>query len=240
MNNLQCLIVLWVFLVQQVAWGKEYPISDQGTVSATISDKGGNTIIVENDRIDHFIANENEFVFEKDSDLGQITISPQLKAGKHIYMTLVTEQKRRIPAKLTVKSEEPQTLFLIPPKYKQAKSDAAYSLQENIFHSDSTDAKQSTLELLKRMRANEAKGTKITKLSCISAYPNLVLEDGLLYTLEGKTALKAAVRNKSNQTISLDEKSFQQCLGKVSAVALDTLVLPAKSVTYVYVVGKDE
>lgn len=247
-------LYLVIALTTVSALAQDYVVPLQGPLQVSISDKGVNRIVIENDRIAQVIGNEDEYIIESDTNLGQIFLTPVLKAPKDISVRFVTEREKIVDVKFAIKSIEPQTINI---KYNQQvkalSSDSSTNspLANNLAHpminalpqqSNSNNAAQQIIELIKSVHQAKLAGIDLPTLGCIKQNPqikNIKLGQVSQYNLKKQLLIKAIITNKSQEPILLKEQDFSNCLAFVSAVALDKSELKAGESAIIYVVGKD-
>ena len=90
-----CVVAIMVIisLTNLYAQAQDYIVSSKGLVRPSISDKGVNRIAIENDRIAQVIGNEDEYIIESDANLGQVFLTPVLKAPQEISLRFLTETR---------------------------------------------------------------------------------------------------------------------------------------------------
>lgn len=254
------LILLGILLINVETLAQDYIVPANGQVVASISDKGVNRIAIENDRIAQVIGNEDEYIIESDSNLGQVFLSTELKATKEISVRFLTEREKIIDVKFTVKQIEPQTIVL---KYKNEANEfissstahSSFSKNSNLNSpliqtkqaleqkSNATNDKQQIIEMIKLVYNNKVQGANLSKLSCLKQNPKLnglKIVQATQYPLKKQTVVKAMIANNSKKEIILDPQDFSRCMTLVTAVVLNNNTLAPKANTSIYLVGRDE
>lgn len=252
------LILLSMLLINVDVLAQDYIVPTNSQVVASISDKGVNRIAIENDRIAQVIGNEDEYIIESDSSLGQVFLSTELKATKEISVRFVTEREKIIDVKLTIKQIEPQTIVF---KYKNEANEsisssnsskgsnlnsvampiiqAKHTLEQK---NNATNDKQQIIEMIKLVYSDKVQGVNLPNLSCLKQNPKL---NGLKivqvtqYPLKKQTVIKAMIANNSKKGILLDPQDFSRCMNLVTAVVLNNNTLAPKASTSIYLVGRD-
>ena len=253
------LILLGMLLINVDALAQDYIVPTNGQVVASISDKGVNRIAIENDRIAQVIGNEDEYIIESDSSLGQIFLSTELKATKEISVRFVTEREKIIDVKLTIKQIEPQTIVF---KYKNEANEsisssnsskgsnlnsvampiiqAKHTLEQK---NNATNDKQQIIEMIKLVYSDKVQGFNLPSLSCLKQNPKLnglKIVQATQYPLKKQTVIKAMIANNSKKEMLLDPQDFSRCMSLVTAVVLNNNALAPKASTGIYLVGRDE
>lgn len=257
------LILLGIMLINAEILAQDYIVPTSGQVVASISDKGVNRIAIENDRIAQVIGNEDEYIIESDSSLGQVFLSTELKATKEISVRFVTEREKIIDVKLTVKQIEPQTIVF---KYKNeanesisssnsysnsSKSSNLNSVVTGVVQAkhtleqknNATNDKQQIIEMIKLVYSNKVQGINLPSLSCLKQNQKLnglKIVQATQYPLKKQTVIKAMISNNSKKEMLLDPQDFSRCMNLVTAVVLNNNALAPKANTSIYLVGRDE
>lgn len=228
------LIFLIIFNVKHVL-AKDYIIPKTGRLAAVISTVGSNRISVENDRIAEVYGNEAEYLLDSHSDLGHILIVPYAKPDEHINITIITEQKKIIDLKLTVKEIDPQILIL---KSKEKKNYVETSYLKS--SSGEQTIKDKAIKIIKAARAEQGDFTRLANLSCVVVHPNVQFLNGMQNFIDGHLVVKANIKNITGKELELNEQEFKNCIAKITAVAFDQTSLPVGGVTTMYLVGEDD
>ena len=257
-----CIIALTNFS----ALAQDYIVPLQGSVMASVSDKGVNRIAIENDRIAQVIGNEDEYIIESDANLGQIFLTPVLKSPQEISLRFLTERDKIIDVKFTIKKIEPQTINF---KYKNEPNAAGSNFSKDLGASTnlnpnhnlqivpntniivsggssanqiSSDATQQIIDNVKLAYSNKLQGVTLPTLGCIkqnSSFKGIKLVEATQYNLNKQIIVKAVVVNHRKEDVSLNEKDFSNCIKVVQAVSLDKNQLVPEARATVYLVGKD-
>ena len=243
-----------IALTATSALAQDYVVPLQGPLQASISDKGVNRIVIENDRIAQVIGNEDEYIIESDTNLGQIFLTPILKAPKDISVRFVTEQEKIVDVKFAIKTIEPQTVNI---KYNQqmkglnSNSSPNSAVANNVAYpminalpqqANSNNAAQQIIEMIKLVHQAKLAGIDLPSLGCLKQNPQMKnIKSGQVsqYNLKKQLLIKAIITNKGQEPIFLKEQDFSNCLAFVGAVALDKSELKAGESAIIYVVGKD-
>ena len=240
-------ILAIIALTNCFAQAHDYMVPEQGLITASISDKGVNRIAIENDRIAQVIGNEDEYIIESDANLGQIFLTPTLRAPQEISLRFLTERDKIIDAKLMIKKIEPQTINF---KYKNdANPVNVNTILQPISTSvtranqiDSDNATQQIIANLKLAYSNKLPGIKLATLGCLgqtNKLKGLKLVEATQYNLNKQIIVKAVVTNNQKDELRLNEADFASCMQMVEAIALDKQQLAPKAKTTIYLVGKD-
>lgn len=237
-----------ISLTNFYAHAQDYIISTQGLVIASISDKGVNRIAIENDRIAQVIGNEDEYIIESDANLGQIFLTPTLKAPQEISLRLLTERDKIIDTKFVIKKIDPQTINF---KYKNEANAGIASFSSNPnsivdgFISNQlgvNDEVQQIIENIKLVYSNKLQGIDLPILGCLknnSKFKGIKLAKATQYNLNKRLIVKAIITNRSKEELLLNESEFSNCMKLTQAVSLDKNHLFPGNSTTVYLVGKD-
>jgi hypothetical protein len=245
MNRLLILIGIFIAFSKAVL-AAEYIVPESGNITATIAEKGLNTVAIEFDRIKSFTGIEGEYEIKDDGEHGTISITPLIKAPSAINVSITTEKGKKLYAKLNVKDIEPQTVVLKYHNTPKAINSNVPSRLEEYSHSkarqyniNSADLQQETIELIKLAHNSKIKSKPISKLSCLSKYNGLSLVSAQEFSFNDASVIKANISNKSKSTITLDEQDFKGCVNNLSAIAITEHKLPVNSFTTLYLVGKN-
>ena len=241
-------VTLLIILMCFDVYAQDYIIPTQGSVNASISDKGVNRIAIANDRITQVIGNEDEYIIESDANLGQIFLTPMLKDPQSISIRLVTEREKIIDMKFKIKKIDPQTINL---KYKDNTISTAPNQGSNPNFintsfsnnqmSGNTETQQ-VIDNLKLVYSSKLHGEKLKTIGCLKQNKNLrnlKLVEATQYSLNRQVIVKAVISNPKKEEILLKEIDFSNCMGIVKAVSLGANRLAQGTHTTIYVVGQD-
>lgn len=253
-----------ISLTSLYALAHDYIVPHQGSVIASISDKGVNRIAIENDRIAQVIGNEDEYIIESDANLGQIFLTPVLKTPQEISLRFLTERDKIIDVKFAIKKIEPQTINF---KYKNESNTTSSNLSadsninsntkpnlnivanSNIVAGSSGSnqissdiAAQQIIDNLKLAYSNKLQGVKLSTLGCLkqnNSFKGLKLVEATQHNLNKQIIVKAVLINHKKEELLLSEQDFSNCMKVIQAVSLDKNQLSPGASTTIYLVGKD-
>jgi hypothetical protein len=203
----------------------DYLIPENGKLIANISDRGVNRIAVRDDRIAEVVGNGEEYIIESDSNLGQIFLTPVLKAPKEINIRLITEKEKIIDTILKIKNIEPQTLILKyttnhkPFTNEMNKLSPTGQISELSSLGEEVDNKKDVIELIK-LAHNSKLTTQVKSLACIKDNKSLSLLSAASDIYGPYLIIKAKITNKNIDEV-LKEAGFASCMNKTLAIALD-------------------
>lgn len=246
------LVTLTIIFLCIDVYAQDYIVPTQGQVIASISDKGVNRIAISSDRITQVIGNEDEYIIESDANLGQVFITPILKAPEDISIRLITEREKIIDVKFKIKKIEPQTINL---KYRKdsssaiSNSGADLNINSNALNNNSVTTSisgntetQQIIDNLKLAYSNKLHGSKLKSLGCLKQHfklKYLKLIDATQYSVGKQIIVRAVVSNTRADPVLLSESDFINCMSVVKAVSLGSKNITKDMNVTIYMVGQD-
>lgn len=212
-----------------------YQTQDGGEVSAYVSSDGLSRITLKSDRIKNIKGISGDYQIDKDELRGDIYIKPGKEmTGSDISLFVTSEKGQTYHLNLSVSDSESQTIEIINSQLIKAadskKSKASGKADElAVLALIKAGYNQNDLKSYVVKDASKPKKLKIDKKISMTIEKEYI---GKRYQME-----VIRVENKSVLSKTISEQNFI-VNGRVVAVAADSLIIPAKSYTNVYVVYK--
>jgi len=229
------IIVLLSILYSTAKAGQEYYVQDGDLVHASITKNGLSRISLQEDRIKSIKGLSGDYALDKDDLRGDIYIKPQPSIKENtISLYLTSEKGKTYQLELVIDAKSEQTVQIINIDKQERSGGKKLGLNK------SYDDEQ-VISLIKAAYNKERiKGYAVKEIE----KPNKKkIEKGFLMFIDkqysGKNYQMDVLRVENNSKFgkTLSEQNFM--VGEnVVAVAADTLYLPSKSYTNVYVVYK--
>lgn len=249
MKKIVLFLIIFMFLVKNNLFARDYSVENNGSVSVIISRNNLNRIKVFNDRIKDITANNDELIIKADSTNGEIFIKPNvfkdiieifIKTENNATYKLILKIKNDIPAQQVFLNREETTLknFADADYLRREKLKL---IDENQFFDFDEKYQISAINLIRAMSSMaQIRGFNVVnrKEQEILDYDNFKVYWLYSYMKNDKSGISgeiALITNISNKEIILNEEIFFR--HGIRAVRLEKLTLRPNESCHLYFVG---